>query len=159
MSDAEEPKAPAQEVVADDAAPANEAEDASKPKPRIKKPERPDDDAYRQKVEALTTQSEPNRRRPASASASSAAPPHPPARAVATHKARNEELKNLLDERRTGRSKGSAEAQAVKSKLAELRAQFQAVLVRARDALPAPDPRRAARAARRRGADRPPPGR
>ena len=55
-------------------------------------------------------------------------PPSP--RAVGKNKARVEEIKQILEDRRNGRTKGSSEQQGLKSKLAELRAQFQAVLVR-----------------------------
>ena len=50
--------------------------------------------------------------------------------AVNKNKQRVEEIKKTLDERRNGRASGSAEQQALRQKLTELRSQFQAMLVR-----------------------------
>lgn len=55
--------------------------------------------------------------------------PSPTPAAVIKHKRRIEEIKELIDGKRTGRTKGSSEQQAVKNKLAELRGQFQALVV------------------------------
>jgi hypothetical protein len=55
--------------------------------------------------------------------------PSPAPAAVIKHKRRIEEIKELIDGKRTGRTKGSSEQQAVKNKLAELRGQFQALVV------------------------------
>ena len=52
-----------------------------------------------------------------------------PPLAVTKNKRRIEEIKDVIDGKRTGRSKGSSEQQSVKSKLAELRGQFQALVV------------------------------
>lgn len=49
--------------------------------------------------------------------------------AVNKNKQRSEEIKQALDDRRKGRG-GSTEQQAIKTKLAELRSQFQTLLVR-----------------------------
>jgi len=48
---------------------------------------------------------------------------------VNKNKARVEEIKQALDDKRKGRGAGSTEQQAIKSKLSELRGQFQALLV------------------------------
>lgn len=50
--------------------------------------------------------------------------------AVNKNKKRSEEIKQALEDRRKGRSAGSSEQQAIKSKLAELKGQFQTLLVR-----------------------------
>lgn len=50
--------------------------------------------------------------------------------AVNKNKQRVEEIKKTFDERRNGRASGSAEQQALRNKLSELRNQFQALLVR-----------------------------
>lgn len=57
--------------------------------------------------------------------------PATPTPAVVKNKRRIEEIKEEIDGKRAGRGKGSAEQQAVKNKLAELRGQFQALVVRA----------------------------
>lgn len=49
---------------------------------------------------------------------------------VNKNKKRGDEIKQQLEDRRAGRTKGSSEQQGLKNKLAELRGQFQAVLVR-----------------------------
>lgn len=51
-----------------------------------------------------------------------------PINAVEKNKARVEKIKQLLDDRKSGRSKGSSEHQALRQKLADLRQQFQVTL-------------------------------
>ena len=51
--------------------------------------------------------------------------------AVNKAKKRVEEIKELIEAKRTGRSKGSSEQQSIKNQLAELRLKFQALVVRA----------------------------
>lgn len=63
--------------------------------------------------------------------------PAPPTPAVVKNKRRIEEIKEEIDGKRAGRGKGSSEQQAVKNKLAELRGQFQALVVRGRAQCPA----------------------
>jgi hypothetical protein len=49
--------------------------------------------------------------------------------AVTKNKARSEEIKKILDDRRSGRSEGSLEQQALKNKLAEIRNASQSLKV------------------------------
>ncbi|KAG7667236.1 hypothetical protein NADE_002968 [Nannochloris sp. 'desiccata'] len=69
------------------------------PKERIKRPSRPDDAAHKQKTEALQA-------------------------VINKNKKRSEEIKQILDDRKSGRS-ASSEQQTLKSRLAELRGEFQ----------------------------------
>ena len=55
--------------------------------------------------------------------------PDPILFAVNQNKKRAEEIKQNLDDRRNGRSASSSGQQGIKNKLAELRTQFQTVLV------------------------------
>ena len=120
-----------------------------KPGERVKKPVRPDDSEVKTAIEALQSQSEwgaggmPRPR----AAARRSVPPSPRWRwrgaettrapyrtppAVNKNKARIEAIKELIEGKRSGRSKGSSEQQQVKNKLAELRNEFQKLVVRAR---------------------------
>jgi hypothetical protein len=56
-------------------------------------------------------------------------PHNAPAAAVNKNKRRIEEIKETIDAKRSGKSKGSGEQQAIKNKLAELRGQFQTLVV------------------------------
>lgn len=62
---------------------------------------------------------------------------------VIKNKRRIEEIKEIIDGKRSGKGKGSSEQQTVKNKLAELRGQFQTLVVRAQ---PPPPPSPAAAA-------------
>lgn len=108
------------------------------PAKKIPRPTRPDDTETRAAIDLLQQSSERGGPRgdcrPAicwlcKASPSSCYLPLPPA--VVKNKRRIEEIKEEIDGKRSGKGKGSAEQQAVKNKLAELRGQFQQLVVRA----------------------------
>lgn len=80
-----------------------EAAAPEKPQERVKRPTRPDDAAHKQKVEALQA-------------------------VINTNKKRVEEIKQIFDDRKNGRSASSSGQQGIKNKLAELKSQFQTVL-------------------------------
>ncbi|PRW50814.1 hypothetical protein C2E21_5439 [Chlorella sorokiniana] len=93
---------PAEQPEAASAEAAAEAPEQPKLPPgmRIKKPVRPDDTETKAAIDVLQG-------------------------SIVKNKRRIEEIKELIDNKRSGRSKGSSEQQALKSKLAEMRTQFQ----------------------------------
>lgn len=104
------------------------------PGERVKRPVRPDDTETKASIDALQASSECGRGLAfaiKSILCSLCSRPRPPGPAVVKNKRRIEEIKETIDNKRGGRSKASQEQQAVKNKLAELRGQFQQLVVRA----------------------------
>lgn len=120
-----------------------DASKIEKPKARIKKPIRPDDAEHKQKVEALQAVSklplplcviqhhQERRERffPFITKYYNNFLQTIILNTVTKHKARSEEIKKILDDRRSGRSEGSLEQQALKNKLAEIRNAIQSLKV------------------------------
>lgn len=74
------------------------------PKERVKKPVRPDDTEMKAQIDLLQKQ-------------------------INKNKQRMQQINQTIDDRKAGRTEGSKEQQAVKSKLAGLKGQFQQRLV------------------------------
>lgn len=105
MSDTE--AAPVVEEVAAEEVPAGEEAQPELvlPKERVKKPVRPDDTTLKAATDLLHEQ-------------------------IAKNKQRVQQIVQIIEDRKAGRGEGSKEQQAIKSKLAELKSQFQGSLVR-----------------------------
>eukprot|EP00887_Chlorella_sp_A99_P001217 scaffold14.g1217.t1 len=95
--------APVAEAAKPDAAPEAAEEQLVLPAERIKKPVRPDDSDVKKAIEALQATINKNKRRV-------------------------EEIRELIEAKRSGRSRGSGEQQAIKNQLAEYRLKFQALV-------------------------------